>query len=86
MTPDELLRKEAAKWLREAAKDRNAAHILLEAEPSLSVFFRDEPFGGTFAQAVGEVVDRVQGDWRILVFQKNTDWAVAFLQGTQGPA
>jgi hypothetical protein len=25
MTPDELLRKEAAKWLRQAAKDRNAS-------------------------------------------------------------
>jgi HEPN domain-containing protein len=38
MTPDELPRKEAAKWLRQAAKDRNAAHILMEAEPSRSVF------------------------------------------------
>jgi len=38
MTPDELLRKEAAKWLRQAAKDRNAAQVLLEAEPSRSVF------------------------------------------------
>ena len=38
MTPDELLRNEAAKWLREAAKDRNAAHVLLRAEPSRSVF------------------------------------------------
>jgi len=38
MTPDELLRKEAAKWLREAAKDRNAAQILLEGEPSRTVF------------------------------------------------
>jgi HEPN domain-containing protein len=38
MTPDELLRKEAAKWLRQAAKDRNAAEILLRPEPSRSVF------------------------------------------------
>jgi HEPN domain-containing protein len=38
MTPDELLRKEAAKWLQEAAKDRTAAHVLLEVEPSRSVF------------------------------------------------
>jgi HEPN domain-containing protein len=38
MTPDELLRKEAAKWLRQAAKDRNAARVLLEPEPSRSVF------------------------------------------------
>jgi HEPN domain-containing protein len=42
MTPDELLRREAAKWLREAAKDRNAAHVLLEAEPSRSVFFSQQ--------------------------------------------
>jgi|SRR5450432_4538743 len=45
MTPDELLRKEAAKWLREAAKDRNAARILLEAEPSRSVFFSQQAAG-----------------------------------------
>lgn len=38
MTPDELLRNEAAKWLRQAAKDRNAARLLLAAEPSRSVF------------------------------------------------
>ena len=38
MTPDELPRNEAAKWLGQAAKDRNAAHILMEAEPSRSVF------------------------------------------------
>jgi HEPN domain-containing protein len=42
MTPDELLLSEAAKWLREAAKDRNAAHILLEAEPSRSVFLSQQ--------------------------------------------
>jgi HEPN domain-containing protein len=38
MTPDELLRKEAAKWLRQAAKDRNAARVLVGPEPSRSVF------------------------------------------------
>jgi HEPN domain-containing protein len=38
MTPDELLRKEAAKWLRQAAKDRNAAQVLVGPEPSRSVF------------------------------------------------
>ena len=38
MTPDDLPREEAAKWLRQAAKDRNAAQVLLEAEPSRSVF------------------------------------------------
>jgi HEPN domain-containing protein len=38
MTPDELPRREAAKWLRQAAKDRNAAQVLIGAEPSRSVF------------------------------------------------
>jgi HEPN domain-containing protein len=38
MTPDELPRKEAAKWLRQAAKDRNAAQVLMGPEPSRSVF------------------------------------------------
>ncbi len=38
MTPDQLLRKEAAKWLRQAAKDQHAAQVLLEPEPSRSVF------------------------------------------------
>jgi HEPN domain-containing protein len=38
MTPGELLRKEAAKWLQQAAKDRNAAEALLRVEPSRSVF------------------------------------------------
>jgi HEPN domain-containing protein len=42
MTPDELLRNEAAKWLREAAKDRHAAQVLLEVEPSRSVFFSQQ--------------------------------------------
>ena len=38
MTPGELPRREAGKWLRQAAKDRNAAQVLLEPEPSRSVF------------------------------------------------
>ena len=38
MTPDEWLRDGAAKWLAQAAKDRNAAQVLIEAEPSRSVF------------------------------------------------
>ena len=38
MTPDELPRKEADKWLRQAARDRNAAQILVGPEPSRSVF------------------------------------------------
>jgi hypothetical protein len=42
MTPDELLRNEAAKWLRQPAKDRNAAHVLLDIEPSRSVFLSQQ--------------------------------------------
>lgn len=38
MTPEELLRNEAAKWLGQAAKDRNAKLFLLEPEPSRAVF------------------------------------------------
>ncbi len=38
MTPDELPRKEAAKWLRQAAKDRNAARVLVGPETSRPVF------------------------------------------------
>ncbi len=45
MTPNELLRNEAAKWLRQAAKDRNAAQVLLEAEPSRSVFHSQQAAG-----------------------------------------
>jgi len=36
------LRNEAAKWLRQAAKDRNAAQVLLEVEPSRSVFLSQQ--------------------------------------------
>jgi HEPN domain-containing protein len=42
MTPDNLPRKEAAKWLNEAAKDRHAASVLLDVEPSRSVFFSQQ--------------------------------------------
>src|SRR5271157_292902 len=42
MTPDELPRKEAAKWLRQAAKDRNAAEVLIGPEPSRSVFLSQQ--------------------------------------------
>lgn len=38
MTPGELLRKDAAKWLDQAAKDTNAARALLDVEASRSVF------------------------------------------------
>jgi HEPN domain-containing protein len=38
MTPGDLPRSEAVKWLWQAAKDQTAAHVLLEAEPSRSVF------------------------------------------------
>ena len=42
MTPDELLRNEAAKWLRQAARDRNAAQVLVDVEPSRSVFLSQQ--------------------------------------------
>jgi HEPN domain-containing protein len=42
MTPDELLRDEAAKWLRQAARDRNAAYALVDVEPSRSVFLSQQ--------------------------------------------
>ena len=38
MTPGELLHREAAKWLDQAAKDRNSAHALIEVEAFRSVF------------------------------------------------
>ncbi len=38
MTPNELLHREAAKWLEQAAKDLNAARSLANPEPSRSVF------------------------------------------------
>jgi HEPN domain-containing protein len=38
MTPGELLRKEAVKWLDQAAKDRNSARALVAVEASRSVF------------------------------------------------
>src|SRR5438552_1513237 len=41
MTPNEALRKEAGKWLREAEKDLHAATLLLrteDPEPSRSLF------------------------------------------------
>lgn len=42
MMPDELLRNEAAKWLRQAARDRNAARVLVDVEPSRSVFLSQQ--------------------------------------------
>lgn len=42
MTPDELLRSEAAKWLQQAARDRNAAQALVDVEPSRSVFLSQQ--------------------------------------------
>ena len=56
MTPDELLRKEAAKWLRQAAKEQHAGQVLLEPEPSRSVFHSqqekwDRPPGLSFRYA-----------------------------------
>ena len=42
MTPDELLHREAAKWLEQAAKDLTAAKALVEAEASRSVFHNQQ--------------------------------------------
>jgi hypothetical protein len=42
MTPNELPRNEAAKWLRQAARDRNAARVLIDVEPSRSVFLSQQ--------------------------------------------
>jgi HEPN domain-containing protein len=38
MTPEELRRDEAGRWLTQAAKDINAARLLASGEPSRSVF------------------------------------------------
>jgi HEPN domain-containing protein len=38
MTPEELRRDEANRWLASASKDLNAATILVAAEPTASVF------------------------------------------------
>jgi HEPN domain-containing protein len=38
MTPEELRRDEANRWLASGAKDLNAARILASAEPTASVF------------------------------------------------
>ena len=38
MTPEESRRHEAARWLAQARKDLNAAHLLAAPEPSPSVF------------------------------------------------
>lgn len=66
MTPDELQRKEAAKWLREAAKDRNAAHALLEVEPSRSVFH---------SQQLAEKAAKAFLTFRRIAFRKTHDLA-----------
>lgn len=42
MTSNELPRNEAAKWLRQAARDRNAAQVLIDVEPSRSVFLSQQ--------------------------------------------
>jgi HEPN domain-containing protein len=38
MTPGEMLRKEAGKWLEQAGKDLHSAELLLAGQPSRSVF------------------------------------------------
>ena len=45
MTPEELLPNEAGKWLRQAAKDLNAARLLVEAEPTRSLFHSQQAAG-----------------------------------------
>ena len=42
MTPEEPRRNEAALWLAQARKDLNAARLLVSAEPSRSVFHRQQ--------------------------------------------
>jgi HEPN domain-containing protein len=42
MTPEELRRDEANRWLAQARKDLNAAHLLLASEPSRSVFHNQQ--------------------------------------------
>ena len=63
MTPDELPRREAAKWLRQAAKDRNAAQVLVGPEPSRSVFHSQQAAekAGCSASLCGRDRRRVQG-------------------------
>ena len=46
MTPDNLRREGALKWLRQADKDRSAARALLEVEPSRSVFHSQQAAEG----------------------------------------
>jgi|SRR5579883_16345 HEPN domain-containing protein len=69
--PDELLRSEAAKWLREADKDRNAARLLLEQEPSRSVFH---------SQQVAEKAAKAFLTYHQVVFRKTHDLAELGLQ------
>jgi hypothetical protein len=63
MTPDEPLRKEAANWLRQAAKDRNAAQVLVGPEPSRSVSHSQQAAekAGCSASLRGRDRWRVQG-------------------------
>jgi hypothetical protein len=46
MTPEELRRDEANRWLAQARKDLNAAHLLSASEPSRSVLLTVESVAG----------------------------------------
>ena len=46
MTPEELRRDEANRWLAQARKDLNAAHLLVASEPSRSVFHSQQALPG----------------------------------------
>ena len=61
MTPDELPRSEAAKWLREARKDLHAAQLLVEEEPSRSLFH---------SQQTAEKSLKAFLTWRQIAFRK----------------
>ena len=64
MTPGMLLRSEAEKWLVQASKDRNAAHLLIEAEPSRSAFH---------SQQAAEKAIKAFLTYRQIVFRKTHD-------------
>ena len=67
MTPDELPRKEASKWLREAAKDRRAAEVLAGPEPSRSVFH---------SQQAAEKAVKAFLTFHQIPFRKTHDWRI----------
>ncbi len=64
MTPGMLLRNEAEKWLAQAAKDCNAAQLLILAEPSRSTFH---------SQQAAEKAIKAFLTYRQIVFRKTHD-------------